>query len=276
MDHYAVFGNPIGHSRSPFIHQQFALQTQQTLDYQAIEVELDDFAATTAAFFDASSENGLSGQGANVTVPFKERAFEICNQVSERAKKAGAVNTLIRTANGDIHGDNTDGVGLVRDLLNKAVTLAGKNILLLGAGGAARGVIEPLLEQSPTRLVISNRTLAKAQGLAEEFQHPLLSTMAMGSLDQQTFDVIINATSAGLSGKVPSLPVGCLTPDTVCYDMVYLKDTTPFNRWAQEHGVQTTFDGLGMLVEQAAESFSLWRGVTPDSGAVLAQIRAML
>ena len=267
---YAVFGNPIGHSRSPFIHRQFAQQTRQNIEYQAIEVELDQFAQTTQAFFNAA------GQGANVTVPFKEQAFDICSHVSERAQHAGAVNTLIKTANGEIHGDNTDGIGLVTDLLKKAVTLADAKILLLGAGGAVRGVIAPLLAQNPAKLILSNRTVEKAQKLATHFNHAKLSTSTLASLDQHQFDVIINGTSAGLSGKIPALPASCLTPQTVCYDMVYLDGITPFNQWAQQNGVKTTYDGLGMLVEQAAESFSLWRGVTPDTGAVLTQLRSML
>jgi shikimate dehydrogenase len=270
MDHYAVFGNPIGHSRSPFIHQQFALQTHQSIDYQAIEGKLDGFAQDTAEFFNRH------GKGANVTVPFKEQAFEICDKVSERASKAGSVNTLTKADDGQIHGDNTDGIGLVRDLLNKNVELANSNILLLGAGGAARGVILPLLVQNPAQLVISNRTIEKAQTLAETFNHDKLTTTPLDELGKHKFDVIINATSAGLSGHVPNLPSACLNPETICYDMVYLNGITPFNQWAQDNGVLTTFDGLGMLVEQAAESFSIWRGVTPDTAAVLRALRGML
>lgn len=270
MDHYAVFGNPIGHSRSPFIHQQFASQTQQNLDYHTIEAPLDGFADTTAEFF-----NG-AGKGANVTVPFKEQAFEICEKVSERAQKAGAVNTLIKTESGEVHGDNTDGIGLVRDLLNNKVKLVDSNILLLGAGGAARGVILPLLEQNPAKLVLSNRTIEKAEHLAEVFDHKDLTTTPLDELQKHSFDVIINATSAGLSGHIPKLPSDCLSTETVCYDMVYLNAVTPFNQWAQDNGVKTTLDGLGMLVEQAAVSFSLWRGVTPDTTPVLQALRGML
>ena len=270
MDHYAVFGNPIGHSRSPFIHLQFAKQTQQTLDYQALEAPLDGFAATTAEFFAGA------GKGANVTVPFKEQAFEICVKVSERAQKAGAVNTLIKADNGDLHGDNTDGIGLVRDLLNNKVKLAGSNILLLGAGGAARGVILPLLDQNPAQLVISNRTIEKAEHLVDIFNHKDFSATPLNALQKHNCDVIINATSAGLSGHVPDLPSDCLNSDTVCYDMVYLNGITPFNQWAKDQGVKTTIDGLGMLVEQAAESFSLWRGIKPDTSAVLTALRRML
>lgn len=269
MDRYAVFGNPVGHSRSPFIHGRFAAQSDQDMNYVTVEAPLNGFADSVNEFFQ-------DGHGANVTVPFKEQAFELCTQVSERASKAGAVNTLIKAENGEIHGDNTDGIGLVRDLLSKRVPLRDSNILLLGAGGAARGVILPLLAEQPKQLVISNRTIAKAQTLVELFAIDNFTATELADLGQHKFDVIINATSAGLSGHVPQLPNDCLTTDTICYDMVYLKGTTPFNQWAQNNGVKTTYDGLGMLVEQAAESFSLWRGVMPDTQPVLDELRAML
>lgn len=268
-DKYTVFGNPIKQSRSPLIHGEFAKSCGQIIDYSAMEIPLDDFAAVVKGLF----ESELSG--ANVTVPFKEQAFEICVEVSERAQRAGAVNTLIKTDAGDIHGDNTDGVGLVRDLLNKQVVLAGARILLLGAGGASRGVILPLLAESPSELVITNRTLSKAHGLVNEFDDTRFSACDLAELSG-SFDVIINATSAGLSGHVPPVPVECLRADTVCYDMVYGADVTAFNRWAMDNGVEVTFDGLGMLVEQAAESFSLWRGVTPDTQPVLKLLREQL
>lgn len=270
MDHYAVFGNPVGHSRSPFIHQQFATQTEQAIDYRTIEAPLDGFADSVNAFF------STQGKGANVTLPFKEQAFELCSQLSERASKAGAVNTLVKTDNGEIHGDNTDGIGLVRDLLNKGVLLKDSNILLLGAGGAARGVVLPLLAESPKQLIITNRTFEKAQTLAQVFCHGKVATTPLNELGQYNFDVIINATSAGLSGHVPQIPVDCMTNKTVCYDMVYVKGITPFNQWAQDNGVETTYDGLGMLVEQAAESFAIWRGVLPDTQPVLDSLRQTL
>lgn len=270
MDHYAVFGNPVSHSRSPFIHSRFAEQTGQSLEYRTIEAPLDRFADSVKSF----CQNG--GKGANVTVPFKEQAFELCAEVSLRAKKAGAVNTLVVDEDGQLFGDNTDGIGLVRDLQNKQVPLENSRILLLGAGGAARGVILPLLAEKPAQLVLSNRTIEKADALVEIFKSDSLTTTPMAQLGQHQFDVIINATSAGLSGHVPQLPVECLTAQTICYDMVYLKGITPFNQWAQDNGVKTTYDGLGMLVEQAAESFTIWRNAIPDTQAVLAQLRAML
>ncbi len=270
MDSYAVFGHPINHSRSPFIHQRFAAQTEQALKYRAIEAPLDDFAKTVEAFFQGD------GKGANVTVPFKEQAFALCTEVSERASRAGAVNTLVKTANGEIHGDNTDGIGLVTDLLNKQVTLSNSRILLLGAGGAARGVILPLLAQQPASIVISNRTVSKAQALVELFDHSALSASDLTQLDNYQFDLIINATSAGLSGNMPSLSSKCLHDDTVCYDMVYMKGQTPFNQWASQNGVKQCFDGLGMLVEQAAESFFIWRGVKPNTQMILSELRTML
>jgi len=264
---YAVFGNPIKQSRSPYIHQQFAAQTSQAIEYTTIEAPLDQFAAKTAEFFQAG------GMGANVTVPFKEQAFDICAQVSARAKQAGAVNTLIKRADGQVHGDNCEGIGLVGDLFKKKVVLAGANILLLGAGGASRGVIMPLLDQKPTGLIITNRTLSKAQALVDEFAQTDFSAASGEQLSDTVFDVVINATSAGLSGHVPNIPSQCLSEDTVCYDMVYAKDTTAFNLWAEQNGVKTTYDGLGMLVEQAAESFRLWRNVEPDTHDVLAALR---
>lgn len=269
-DKYAVFGNPISQSRSPFIHNQYAQQTKQSLEYTAIEAPVDDFAASATSFF------AQGGKGANVTAPFKEQAFAICLQVSERAQKAGAVNTLIKTENGEIHGDNTDGQGLVADLLNNSVVLENANILLIGAGGASRGVILPLLAQKPRHLVIANRTLAKAETLATEFNHPSFTASTFEDLNQQNFDVIINATSAGLSGKLPDIPNTCLSKNTVCYDMVYSRETTAFNAWAEQQGVAKTIDGLGMLVEQAAESFRIWREVMPQTQPVLEQLREQL
>ena len=267
---YTVFGNPVSHSRSPFIHQQFAQQTNEHMQYDTTQPPIDGFAAAVEAFF----ANG--GQGANVTVPFKEQAFAICQQVSERAQKAGAVNTLIKAANGEIHGDNTDGHGLVTDLLNHNIIIKGAKILLIGAGGAARGVILPLLAEQPQQLVITNRTLSKAQSLANEFKQPNFVATATEQLSAHCFNIIINATSASLSSQVPSIPTQCMTLKTACYDMVYSKQPTPFNHWAEQLGITTTIDGLGMLVEQAAESFRLWRGVKPETQAVLTLLRKTL
>lgn len=270
MDRYGVFGNPIGHSKSPQIHQMFAEQTGQVISYEPLLAPLDDFAGFARPFFEA-------GLGANVTVPFKEEAFRLADQLSERAQRAGAVNTLIKLEDGTLLGDNTDGLGLVRDLLdNASVALHSKRILLLGAGGAVRGVLEPLLAQSPSELVIANRTLAKAEQLAVEFT--ALGAVRACAFEQLQgpFDLIINGTSASLGGELPPLSDELITADsTVCYDMMYAARATPFCQWATDRGAGSR-DGLGMLVEQAAAAFEIWRGVRPETGNVLAQLRAQL
>ena len=268
MDRYVVFGNPIGHSKSPAIHRLFAEQTGQTMEYGARLAPLDDFAGNAREFF----QDGL---GANVTLPFKEDAFRLCSVLTPRAERAGAVNMLTRLPDGTLRGDNTDGVGLVRDLINNAgVTLAGKRILLLGAGGAVRGVVESLLEQKPVSLVIANRTVDKAELLAQIFAG--LGPVAASGFDwlEEPVDIIINATSASLAGDLPPISSSLIQPGiTVCYDMMYGKEPTPFCRWAAEHRAAQALDGFGMLVEQAAEAFTYWRGVTPDSKAVMATLR---
>ncbi|WP_462380362.1 shikimate dehydrogenase [Pseudomonas sp. Marseille-QA0892] len=271
MDRYAVFGNPIAHSKSPRIHALFAEETGQLMDYRPIQVPLDAFGSTVTAFFS-------EGHGANVTVPFKEDAWRLAGQRSERAERAGAVNTLVRQPNGILLGDNTDGAGLVRDItVNAGVPLVGKRILLLGAGGAARGVLQPLLAQTPSQLVIANRTVERAQLLAELFG-ALGPVSASGfATIEGSFDVIINATSASLAGEMPSIPDTVIqSGHTVCYDMMYGSAMTVFNTWAAAHGAARTIDGLGMLVEQAAEAFALWRGVRPDSKPVLELLRREL
>ncbi|MBW8371042.1 MAG: shikimate dehydrogenase [Thiobacillus sp.] len=262
-DRYAVFGHPIAHSKSPQIHVAFARQTGQDMTYEAILAPLDGFADSVAAFIAAG------GRGANVTVPFKEEAYRLANRLSARAQRAGAVNTLV--FDGGILGDNTDGAGLVADLTrNLGCALAGKRILLLGAGGAARGVIEPLLEQQPAALVIANRTVGRAQELAELFGHGI---RACGFEETGgPYDVVINATAASLAGELPPLSSALFTDDTLAYDMMYGRDT-PFLTFARSHGAATA-DGLGMLVEQAAEAFALWRGVRPDTAPVITSLRA--
>ena len=262
-DRYAVFGHPIAHSKSPQIHAAFAQQTGQDMAYDAILAPTDGFAGSVAQFVAAG------GRGANVTVPFKEEAFKLASRLTLRAQRAGAVNTL-RFNGADIVGDNTDGAGLVADLTrNLHCSLAGKRILLLGAGGAARGVIEPLLEQQPAALVIANRTVSRAQELADLFGNGVTAC----SFDAATtpFDVVINATAASLAGELPPLSPAIFKPDTLAYDMMYGRDT-PFLSFARSHGAATA-DGLGMLVEQAAEAFFVWRGVRPDTAAVIAALR---
>ncbi|WP_068828809.1 shikimate dehydrogenase [Pseudomonas sp. BMS12] len=270
-DRYGVFGNPIGHSKSPLIHRLFAEQTGQDLSYEALLAPLDDFPGYARAFF-------TEGRGGNVTVPFKEQAYRLADELSERARRAGAVNTLKKLDDGRLLGDNTDGAGLVRDLtVNAGLDLAGKHILVLGAGGAVRGVLEPLLAERPQSLTIANRTLEKAEQLAHEFAD--LGPVAASGFDwlSAPVDLIINGTSASLAGELPPLDPSLIQAGhTVCYDMMYGKELTAFNRWAAEHGALRCLDGLGMLVEQAAEAFFVWRGVRPDSAPVLAELRAQL
>ena len=271
MDRYVVFGNPIGHSKSPLIHRMFAEQTGEQLDYSTLLAPLEDFTGCARAFFE-------QGRGANVTVPFKEEAYRLANALTERAQRAGAVNTLSKLADGSLLGDNTDGAGLVRDLtVNAGLSLAGKRILLLGAGGAVRGALEPLLAQQPASLIIANRTVEKAELLAELFDD--LGPVSASGFDwlREPVDVIINATSASLSGDVPPIAGSLIEPGkTFCYDMMYAKEPTAFCRWATEQGASVAMDGLGMLVEQAAEAFFLWRGVRPESAPVLAELRRQL
>ncbi|MDX1724506.1 MAG: shikimate dehydrogenase [Pseudomonas sp.] len=271
MDRYGVFGNPIAHSKSPLIHRLFAAQTGEPLSYEALLAPLDDFAGFARHFF-------TQGKGANVTVPFKEQAFQLADSLTARAQRAGAVNTLKKLDDGSLLGDNTDGAGLVRDLtVNAGFALRGKRILLLGAGGAVRGVLEPLLAQQPAALVIANRTVAKAEQLAGEFAD--LGPVVASGFDwiDAPVDLIVNGTSASLAGELPPLAASLIKPHhTLCYDMMYAKQPTAFNRWAAEQGAGRTLDGLGMLVEQAAEAFFLWRGVRPDSEPVLAELRRSL
>lgn len=269
-DQYAVVGNPISHSKSPFIHQMFAEQTEQIMEYQAKLIGLENFEHDVRAFFTAA------GRGLNVTVPFKEQAYAFADQHSQRALRAGAVNTLIRQADGTILADNTDGAGLVRDItVNQQVEIHKKRVLLLGAGGAVRGVCQPILAEQPSQLVIANRTVSKAENLANDFSD--LGLVEGCGFDQLTgtFDLIINGTSASLSGELPPIPRTVITAQTVCYDMMYSQQKTVFNAWAEQAGAAKIIDGLGMLVEQAAESFYLWRHARPDTRAVMEKIREL-
>jgi shikimate dehydrogenase len=271
-DRYAVFGNPIKHSKSPLIHSMFAQQCLQQMLYRAVRVELDGFAQAASKFFDDG------GAGLNVTVPFKREAFEFAHRLSDRAARAGAVNTLTRAVDGVIEGDNTDGIGLVRDLkANLGWAVQGLRVLLIGAGGAARGVLEPLLQERPQALLVVNRTGARAAQLATEFAE--VGPLEGGAYDligARQFDLVINATSAGLSGSMPELPGSLLTERSCCYDMVYGAEPTPFMRWSAFHTAWAVADGLGMLVEQAAESFLIWRGVRPQTGPVINELRRII
>tara|TARA_R110002050_G_scaffold9504_1_gene33245 strand:- start:393558 stop:394382 length:825 start_codon:yes stop_codon:yes gene_type:complete len=269
-DHYAVIGNPISHSKSPIIHTEFAKQTGQNLDYIAKEVPLDNLASGLQEL----QQNGF--KGINITVPFKEQAWQLVSNKSGHAQRAGAINTIIFNDDGSLSGDNTDGIGLCRDLsINNQIELKGKRLLLLGAGGAARGVIEPLLKYHPASLFIANRTASKAINLSTLFAD--FGNVEGGGYDalSGSFDVIINATAASLSGEVPPLPDAILTPNTVCYDMMYSNVDTAFIAWAKQRGVAKTIDGLGMLVEQAAEAFRLWRGIQPETETVITLIRQL-
>jgi len=270
MDNYAVMGFPIGHSMSPRIHRQFAEQTGQALSYTALEVKPDHFDRALAEFFETG------GKGLNCTVPLKELAFARADQLSERAKFSGAVNTLKLLQDGSLLGDNTDGVGLLTDLVdNLGLNLTGGRILVLGAGGAARGILGPLLEAGPAELYLANRTVAKAH-LMEDLFAPVgrIHASSYESLAGRQFDLIINATSASLSGDLPPLADGLLADSGVCYDLAYSQQPTAFIQWGQRQGASLSVDGVGMLVEQAAHAFQLWRGVMPDSQAMLSQLKA--
>lgn len=268
-DRYAVIGHPIAHSKSPDIHARFAAQTGQQLTYERLLAPLDGFAATVQSFV----EQG--GKGANVTVPFKLEAHALATALTERAQAAGAVNTL-KFDGLAILGDNTDGVGLVTDIArNAGVSIRRKRVLLLGAGGAARGVMLPLLNEQPAELVIANRTLSKATELAAQFagQGDIRASDFASVRDR--FDIIINATSASLASDMPPIQSAVFGPGSLAYDMMYGKEPTVFMRFAAQHGAIAR-DGLGMLVEQAAESFYVWRGVRPDTAPVFAELRTRL
>lgn len=270
-DRYAVIGHPVSHSLSPTIHTRFARQTGEDLQYDRLEPPEDGFAEAATDFFAAG------GRGLNVTVPFKAEARAWCDRVSDRAHRAGVVNTLTLQPNGWVAGDNTDGVGLVRDLtVNLDIGLAGARILLIGAGGAARGVLEPLLGETPADIVIANRTAARAEDLAGEFEAdgPVRGS-GFEALDHEpAFDVIINASAASLGGALPPIPATAVARGGSVYDMMYGTKAEPFLAWGREAGAATVSDGLGMLVEQAAESFLVWRGIRPETTAVLAALRA--
>ncbi|MGQ0651628.1 MAG: shikimate dehydrogenase [Betaproteobacteria bacterium] len=260
-ERYALIGNPVAQSKSPWIHQRFARAARQDMEYGLIEAPLDRFVETVEAFRDSG------GRGLNVTLPFKEQAFAWCRETTPRAARAEAVNTLMLD---EQRGDNTDGIGLVRDVtVNLGVPLAGKTVLIMGAGGAARGVVPALLESGVRRVVLANRTLGRAEAVAARFH--LVDARTFESLAAERFDVIVNATSAGLSGEVAGLPSALLGSGVLAYDMTY-GSATPFLAAARRAGAQTS-DGLGMLVEQAAESFFVWRGVRPETAPVLRELR---
>jgi len=273
-DRYCVFGNPVAHSKSPFIHAAFAAQTGEQIEYTAIAAPLDNFVGAWREFV------AQGGCGANVTVPFKEEAFRLCDTLSQRARRAGAVNTLVLGKNDasnafKVYGDTTDGVGLVRDLQQQGVPLTGARILVVGAGGAVRSVLEPLLAEAPASLQIANRTAEKAALLAQDFAD--LGAITGGGFDEVKgeFDLVINGTSASLTGELPPLPDDLFAAGATAYDMMYGAEPTVFLRWAEARGARP-LDGLGMLVEQAAESFFQWRRKRPETEAVMVALRRSL
>jgi len=265
-DRYGVIGHPIAHSKSPVIHRQFANQTRQDLTYEAFDIAPDELTRELNTLI----ESGV--KGLNVTVPHKNAIAELVDELTDRARLAGAVNTISIDQHGDMQGDNTDGVGLNRDLTeNLGIELTDRRLLILGAGGATRGILPMLLEAKPASLRIANRTVQKANDLTEQFAElGKLSACRFEELGGLQFDLIINATSAGLSGEVPPFPESIIDADVVCYDLSYSMTDTPFCIWASEHGADEVHQGWGMLVEQAAESFLIWRGVRPDTKPVRA------
>lgn len=271
-DQYAVIGNPVAHSKSPLIHARFAQQTGQDLEYHRILAEPQQFRRYVRDFFAAG------GKGLNVTVPFKQEAFALADTLSSQATLAGAVNTLMLDAAGQLYGHNTDGLGLVRDItVNLGQQLGATRILVLGAGGATRGILQPLLEQQPHSVFIANRTAARANELVEIFS--ALGPVQGGGFDAvaaEPVDWIINASAASLQGELPPIPAACIAGHTRCYDLMYGAEPTVFCSWAQTLGAGLVADGLGMLVEQAAESFQLWRGQRPATVEVIAALRRQL
>lgn len=271
-DKYAVFGNPVKHSKSPYIHSAFAAQCNQAIQYRAVKVELGDFDRAAGQFF----KDG--GKGLNITLPFKADAYAFADKLTKRAEMAGAVNTLAVDGEGQILGDNTDGIGMVKDMVvNLGWMIGGARVLVLGAGGAVRGVLEPLLRESPESLLVVNRTAEKARQLADEFvQLGPLEGGGYELLAGRQFDIVINGTSASLAGELPPLGDDLLSEKGRCYDMMYGAEPTVFMRWAAEHTAWAIADGLGMLVEQAAESFYIWRHMRPETQVVIGELRESL
>ena len=263
-DRYGVIGHPIAHSKSPVIHGQFAEQTEQDIEYGAYDIRPENLPTE----LDRLVDEGL--KGLNVTVPHKSTVTDLLDELTDRAKLAGAVNTISIDEDGARRGDNTDGVGLVKDLRdNLYIDLEDQRILILGAGGATRGIVPALLEASPKRILIANRTVDKARALAEEFESlGRISACEFDELGGQSFNLIINATSAGLDGNVPPFPGSIVTPEVICYDLSYAMKDTPFVDWAREHGAEHVHQGWGMLIEQAAESFYIWRDIRPDTAPI--------
>lgn len=266
---YAVVGNPARHSKSPQIHSLFAQQSGTELVYEAIEVEEDIFESFVKDFF------ANKGAGLNITVPYKEKAFALAENCSPRAQLAKAVNTLFIDEENKLCGDNTDGWGLVTDIkVNHQFSIQGKRILILGAGGAVRGALATLVFEQAASITIANRTLARAEQLREEFKsYVKVEALSYENIGQRQFDLIINGTSSSLSGELPPISPELIAPECCCYDMMYGDKDTTFVSWAKQNGAALSVDGLGMLVEQAAEAFAIWNGVRPDTSSVISQLR---
>ncbi len=269
LDRYAVCGNPIAHSKSPQIHQAFAREVGHVISYEKRLIEFGSFQESARDFFD----NG--GKGLNITVPFKEDAFAFADQLSARAKAAGAVNTLAKQADGSVLGDNTDGLGLVSDIKKRlGWQIKGASVLVLGAGGAVRGILLPLLGEMPAKITIANRTESKAQLLASLFAgEGNIKACGFDGIGSESFDIIINGTSASLNSEVPNISESCVGRNTQGYDMVYGVEPTAFMSWAIDNGAEKVSDGIGMLVGQAAESFQIWRGISPSIDPVIQLLR---
>lgn len=270
MDNFVVIGHPIAHSKSPLIHRCFAEQTGIEHRYGTLLAPLDGFTQCVRHFLE------LGGKGANVTLPFKQQAYEMADELTERAALAGAVNTLHKRQDGSLLGDNTDGIGLLSDLQRLSLIRPNDRILLIGAGGAARGVILPLLSLG-CALTVTNRTPERASELARAFAHTgEITALSLAALTNERFDLVINATSSGISGDIPAIPASLISTDTRCYDMFYQHGPTPFLRWCQHSGATAMADGLGMLVGQAAHAFLLWHGVLPDVTPVISRLQQEL
>jgi shikimate dehydrogenase len=269
INNYAVFGNPVKHSKSPKIHSLFARQTGIALNYQAIEVPHEKFSEYVKSF------SSQGGKGLNITVPFKEEAYSTCTTLTQRAKLSGSVNTILFDDHKNIHGDTTDGKGLINDLtINHRIDICNKSVLILGAGGSVKAILEPLFKQKPDQIVIANRTVSRAEQLAEKFSDQgNIEACSYTRLSSHPFDIIINATSLSLAGELPPIPGTVIKNNTCCYDLMYSDTETVFVKWATEQGASKVIDGLGMLVEQAAESFFIWHDVKPDTTSVIKVLR---
>lgn len=268
MKSFGVVGHPISHSKSPEIHSLFAQQCKIEIEYNKFDVQPKNFEQFVRDFF------AEGGQGLNVTVPFKEEAFRLSTPANGKVSLSKAVNTLYSNKAGELFGDNTDGPGLVKDLLSNHVQLKNKHILILGAGGAVRGILPSIIEEAPTSITIANRTIAKADLLKQEFSHlQTITAVNFEGVAEKPYDVIINGTSLGLEGKTPHISIKAVSKNTCCYDLMYSATDTAFVRWALENGSQKAIDGLGMLVEQAAVSFKIWLGAEPNTSAVIDSFR---